>query len=70
LAARACREALLLSQGGFLFDQQAQPFGMLESAALGVGRQVAKSLGHAVQAKLAQAIQCRVVQQGCSPQWK
>ena len=36
--AGACREALLLPQRGFLFDQQAQPFGMLERAALGVSR--------------------------------
>src|SRR4051794_4457495 len=43
---------------------------MLESAALGVGRQVAKTLGHAVQAKLAQTVQCWVIQQGGSPQWK
>ena len=68
--ARARLEALLLPQRGLAFDQQAEPFGVVKGAALGIGCQFLESFGHAVQAKLAQPIQCRVVQQGCSPQWK
>ncbi len=68
--AGARREPLLLAQRGFLLDQQAKPFSVIERPTFGVRRQVAKSLRHPLQAKLVQAIQCRVVEQCRSPQWK
>ena len=67
---RACLKPLLLAQRDLLVDQQTEPFGVVERAALGIGREIAEPLCHAVEAKFAQAIQCWMVQQGRSPQWK
>jgi hypothetical protein len=66
----ACLEPLLLTQRDFLVDQQAEPFGVFEGAAFGVGRQIAEPLCHAVKAKFVQPVQCWMVQQCRSPQWK
>jgi hypothetical protein len=38
----ACLEALLLTQRGFLVDQQTEPFGVFEGAAFGIGREIAE----------------------------
>ena len=63
-------EALLLAQGGLMFDQQAEPLGMVEGVALGVGGEVTEALGHAFEAEFVQAVECGVMQQGLSPGWK
>jgi hypothetical protein len=65
---RSRLEALLLPQGGLLFQQQAEPFGMFQLAALGIGREVAESLGHSFKAEFAQPVEYRLMQQWWSPQ--
>jgi hypothetical protein len=60
----------LPTQGDLLFQQQAQPFGVVQPSALGIGRQIAEALDHPFKAKLVQTFEYWVVQQLLSPQWK
>jgi hypothetical protein len=62
-------EALLLSQGHLVLEQDAEPLHMVESLAFRVGRQIAQTLGHALQAELAQPVDRGMLQQRHSPQW-
>ena len=49
--AGAALELLLPAQGGFMFEQQRQPFGVGEIGGLGLGAEFLEALGHAVEAQ-------------------
>lgn len=50
------RQAAVASTGGFMIEQQRQPFGMTKPGGLVVGGKIGKSLRHAGQAELPQLI--------------
>jgi hypothetical protein len=60
---------LLLSQRRLVFEQDAEPFHVVESLAFRIGRQLAQALGHALQAEVAQSVDRWMLQQRRSPQW-
>jgi hypothetical protein len=53
---KAKRQAPVASIGGFMIEQQRQPFGMTKPGGLVVGGKIGKSLRHAGQAELPQQI--------------
>ena len=63
-------EALLLSQGAFVIEEEPQPFGMIERAGLRIGLERLLALGHAMQAERVQEIEGRVCQHRGLRQWK
>jgi hypothetical protein len=65
---RSRLEALLLAQGGLLFQQQAELFGVLQLAAFGIGHEVTEPLGPSFKAEFAQPVEYRLMQQWLSPQ--
>ena len=62
-------EPLLPAQGRFIFEQQAEPFGMFEAARLGFAFEFLEPLGQAVQAERVQLFECRMSEHGVSSQW-
>lgn len=73
---RACSslEAQLLAQRLLLFQQEGQPFGVVEIEGLGLGLEILESLGHALEAKGVQEIESGMGEHDrpfdCEGQWK
>ena len=65
----ACLEALLLAHRHLVLEQDAEPFHVVESLALGVGGQIAQALGHAVQAESRSRSIVGCCSNSRSPQW-
>jgi hypothetical protein len=64
-------EALLPAQCYFVFEQEAEPFGMLEGARVCDFFEFLEALRHAVKAEVVQQIECRMRQHEIiSFQWK
>ena len=64
----ACFELLLPAQRQFVFEQQAEPFGVIEAARLGVVLQFLEAFGQAVKAQRVQLVECRMSEHGISSQ--
>ena len=65
--AGAALELLLAAQGRLLIEQQGQPFGVIETACLGLRHEIAEALGHAVKAERQQLVEGGVGEHGSSP---
>ena len=61
-------ELLLPAQREFVFEQQAEPFGVIEAARLGVVLQVLEAFGQAVEAERVQLVERRMSEHGISCQ--
>ena len=55
--AGAAFEPLLPAQRRLVFEQQSEPFGVLEAARLGLGFEVLEAFGHAVKAEAWQQVE-------------
>jgi hypothetical protein len=64
----ACFELLFPAQREFVFEQQAEPFGVIEAARLGVVLQVLEAFGHAVKTKRVRLVESRMSEHGISCQ--
>jgi hypothetical protein len=63
-------EVLLAAQGDLVLEQDAEPFGVLEIARLGVLSKFANVARHALQAELVQQFESGVVEHRALLQWK
>ena len=61
-------ELLLPAQRQLVFEQQTEPFGVIEAARLGVVLQVLEAFGQAVKAKRVQLVEGRMSEHGISCQ--
>ena len=62
-------EPLLPAQRQFVFEQQAEPFGVFEAARLGFVFEFLEPLGEAMKAERVQLFECRMGEHGVSFQW-
>ena len=62
-------EPLLPAQRGFVFEQQAEPFRVIEATRFGFVFEVHEPLGHTVQAESVQLFECRMSEHEVSSQW-
>jgi hypothetical protein len=62
-------ELLLPAQRQFVFEQQTEPFGMIEAARFGFVLEFLEPLGQAVETENVQLVERRMREHGISPQW-
>ena len=62
-------ELLLSAQGQLVFEQQTEPFGMIEAAGFGFVFEFLEPFGQAVKTEGVQLVERRVSEHGISSQW-
>ena len=67
--AQAQCQTSVIAVGGFMIEQQRQPFGMTKPSGFVVGRKIGKSLRHAGQAELPQHVESWMFEHSRSLQW-